>query len=137
MVGVFYWTGSGFTEEMATFVAEGLDKAGKPFIMKRVEEITPAEALEQCEAFAFGCPAMGAEVLEETVFEPWFEEIEKGLSGKKVALFGSYGWGTGEWMDNWSARVKEDGAELVDTVIAQAAADDDAKAVLQNFAAKL
>ena len=65
------------------------------------------------DAVAFGCPAMGAEVLEETEFEPFFIGIEGQLSGKKVALFGSYGWGDGEWMRNWEEQVKADGAVLV------------------------
>ena len=60
-----------------------------------------------------GCPAMGAEVLEEGEFELFFTEVESGLSGKNVALFGSYGWGDGEWMRNWEERVKADGAVLV------------------------
>ena len=56
---------------------------------------------------------MGAEVLEETEFEPYFSGIEASLSGKKTALFGSYGWGDGEWMRSWQERVISDGAVLI------------------------
>lgn len=130
MIGVIYWTGSGSTEEMANIVAEGVKAAGKDVIVKRCEEISVQEAME-CEAFAFGCPAMGDEVLEETAFEPWFAEMEAKLSGKKVGLFGSYGWGTGLWMENWEARTKDAGAEVIATVIAQGAADSDATDALK------
>ena len=78
------------------------------------------------DAIAFGCPAMGDEVLEETEFEPMFTEVEKVLSGKKVALFGSYGWGDGQWMRDWEARCKEAGIELAaDSVMANDAPGDE------------
>ena len=79
------------------------------------------------DGIAFGCPAMGAENLEESEFEPMFTEVEGSLSGKKIALFGSYGWGSGEWMADWEERSKAAGAVLVtDSVICQEAPDDDA-----------
>lgn len=103
---VIYWSGTGNTEAMAQAVAEG---AG-------AELFSVADFLgdiEAYEALAFGCPAMGAEVLEEDVFEPFFTDIEAKLNGKKILLFGSYGWGDGEWMRNWEERVKNDGGILV------------------------
>ena len=79
------------------------------------------------DGIAFGCPAMGAENLEESEFEPMFTEVEGSLSGKKIALFGSYGWGSGEWMADWEERSKAAGAVLAtDSVICQEAPDDDA-----------
>lgn len=103
---VIYWSGTGNTEAMANAVAEG---AG-------VDAVSVSEFsgnIEDFDALAFGCPAMGAEVLEEDEFEPFFTGIEGKLSGKKIFLFGSYGWGDGEWMRNWQERVKAAGAELV------------------------
>ncbi|MGN0655686.1 MAG: flavodoxin [Ruminiclostridium sp.] len=103
---VIYWSGTGNTETMAEAVAEG---AGAELFNVSVF----SGSIEDYEAIAFGCPAMGAEVLEESEFEPFFTGIEGQLSGKKVALFGSYGWGDGEWMRNWEERVKASGAVLV------------------------
>ncbi len=118
---VIYWSGTGNTEAMAQAVAEG---AG-------AELFTVADfsgSVNDYEAIAFGCPAMGAEVLEEDEFEPFFTSVEGDLSGKKVVLFGSYGWGDGEWMRNWEERVKTAGAELVGGegyIVNEAPGDDD------------
>lgn len=117
---VIYWSGTGNTEAMANAVAEGAN----------VSAVTVSDFsgnADEYDAFAFGCPAMGAEVLEEDEFEPFFTNLESKLSGKKVGLFGSYGWGDGEWMRNWEERVKAAGAELVsDGVTANEAPDDEA-----------
>lgn len=128
---VFYST-TGNTEAMANIVASA---AGVELI--NADSFTP-DQVANYDAIAFGCPAMGEEVLEEDVFEPMFTAIEGSLSGKKVALFGSYGWGDGEWMRNWADRVKADGAELLcEPVICQEAPDADAEAALKDLAAKL
>ncbi len=117
---VIYWSGTGNTEAMAKAVAEG---AGAELFT--VSEFSGN--VDDYDAVAFGCPAMGAEMLEEDEFEPFFTEIEGRLSGKKVGLFGSYGWGDGEWMRNWETRVGSDGAVLAggEGVIANDAPSDD------------
>ncbi len=118
---VIYWSGTGNTEAMAKAVAEG---AGAELFA--VSEFSGNVA--DYDAIAFGCPSMGAEVLEEDEFEPFFTRIESGLSGKKVVLFGSYGWGDGEWMRNWQDRVIADGAELVGgegLIVNEAPSEDD------------
>ena len=117
---VIYWSGTGNTEVMAKAVAEG---AGAELFT--VSEFSGS--VEDYDAIAFGCPAMGAEMLEESEFDPFFTEIESRLSGKKVGLFGSYGWGDGEWMRNWETRVESDGAVLAggEGVIANDAPSDD------------
>ena len=117
---VIYWSGTGNTEAMAKAVAEG---AGAELFT--VSEFSGS--VDDYDAVAFGCPAMGAEMLEEDEFEPFFTEIEGRLSGKKVGLFGSYGWGDGEWMRNWETRVGSDGAVLVggEGVIANDTPSDD------------
>lgn len=117
---VIYWSGTGNTEAMAKAVAEG---AGAELFT--VSEFSGN--VDDYDAVAFGCPAMGAEMLEEDEFEPFFTEIEGRLSGKKVGLFGSYGWGDGEWMRNWETRVGSDGAVLAggEGIIANDAPSDD------------
>lgn len=117
---VIYWSGTGNTEAMAKAVAEG---AGAELFS--LSEFTGS--VDDYDALAFGCPAMGAEMLEEDEFEPFFTEIEGRLSGKKVGLFGSYGWGDGEWMRKWETRVGSDGAVLAggEGVIANDAPSDD------------
>ena len=87
-------------------------------------------ALEGTGVFALGCPAMGAEVLEEGEMEPFVEAVEQFASGKNIALFGSYGWGDGEWMRDWEDRMKSAGANVIggEGVICQEAPDAEAMA---------
>jgi flavodoxin short chain len=108
-VAIVYWSGTGNTEAMANAIAKGLKAA------KEEPEIIPvssadAQAVLGFGKIAFGCPSMGVETLEESEFEPFFQSVEGGLGGKKIALFGSYGWGDGEWMRDWQARAESSGA---------------------------
>ena len=111
-VCVVYWSQSGNTQAMAEAVGKGASDAGADVSVVYVGDAT-LDALKECKAFALGCPAMGAEVLEEAEMEPFVAEVEGFASGKKIALFGSYGWGDGEWMRDWEARMQSAGAELV------------------------
>ncbi|MCI5862344.1 MAG: flavodoxin [Lachnospiraceae bacterium] len=116
-VAVVYWSGTGNTEKMAAQIAESARKSGKEADVYTSADFK-ADMADEYDAIAFGCPSMGDEVLEETEFEPMFNECKNKLSGKKIALFGSYGWGSGEWMDAWTEECKELGAILVhDSVI--------------------
>lgn len=125
-VAVVYWSSTGNTEAMADAVVEGAKEKGADVTLYECADFRP-EMVGEYDAIAFGCPAMGDEVLEEDEFEPMFSECEAKLSGKKIGLFGSYGWGDGEWMHNWEDKCKEDGAVLVaDGVICQEEPDDDA-----------
>ncbi|MCR5706814.1 MAG: flavodoxin [Ruminococcus sp.] len=129
---VIYWSGTGNTEAMAKAVAEGANA--------ELFEVTGFSGnIADYDAIAFGCPAMGAEVLEEDTFEPFFTNIEGSLGGKKVLLFGSYGWGDGEWMRNWYDRTKAAGAELIgdEGFIVNEAASDDDLAKLKELASQL
>ncbi len=122
-VAVVFWSQTGNTEAMANAVAEA---AGAELIT--AAEFS-ADKANEFDAIAFGCPAMGAEVLEEDEFQPMWDAVKANLSGKKIALFGSYGWGDGEWMRNWEEDAKAAGANLVtDSVTANEAPDDDALA---------
>ena len=124
---VVYWSSTGNTEAMANAVAEGAKTAGCEVDVLTAAEFS-ADKMDAYDAVAFGCPAMGAEVLEEDEFEPMFTECEAKLSGKKIALFGSYGWGDGEWMRDWEERCKKDGAVLAaDFVICQEEPDEEAQ----------
>ena len=108
-LAVIYWTGTGNTGVMAQAVADGAKGAGAEAELLTVSEIS-ADAAAAYDKLALGCPAMGAEVLEEGEFEPFFTALEGKLSGKKVALFGSYGWGDGQWMREWQERTEKAGA---------------------------
>lgn len=109
---VVYWSQTGNTKEMAEAVGEGIIAAGQTAKVVEVGSIS-ADSLKNQAVFALGCPAMGAENLEESEMEPFVSEVEQFASGKKIALFGSYGWGGGEWMRDWETRMKNAGAELV------------------------
>ena len=124
-VSVVYWSQSGNTQAMAEAFAAGITEAGKEAEVVYVSDVNVADLTAE-KAFALGCPAMGAEVLEEGEFEPFMESIDGSISGKTIALFGSYGWGDGEWMRTWEESCKNDGAELVcDSVICADAPDDE------------
>ena len=125
-VTIVFWSQSGNTESMANAVAEGVTAAGKEAVVVDVASAS-LDDLKAAKGFAMGCPAMGAEVLEEGEMEPFVCDVEGFAAGKTIALFGSYGWGDGEWMHNWEDKCKEDGAVLVaDGVICQEEPDDDA-----------
>ena len=125
-VAVVYWSGSGNTEAMAAFVAEGAKGKGADVVLLTSSEFD-VSMMDNYDAVAFGCPSMGSEQLEESEFEPVFTSCEAKLGGKKIALFGSYGWGDGEWMRNWEETCQSDGAVLVcESVICNNAPDDEA-----------
>ena len=124
---VVYWSGTGNTEMMAQEVVQGMKDAGAEAEMIEVSSFS-ADQMGDYDAIAFGCTSMGDEELEDTEFAPVFESCESALSGKKIGLFGSYGWGDGEWMRNWEAKCREDSAVLVyNGVICNEEPDDEAK----------
>ena len=121
---VIYWSGTGNTEAMANAVAEGMKEAGAEVTLLTPEQVQPA-ALSGFGAIAFGCPAMGSEVLEEMDFQPMFDGCKNTIGGKRVALFGSYGWGDGEWMRTWESDCDSAGVNLVcESVICTETPDD-------------
>ena len=109
---VVFWTQGGNTQAMAEAIGEGIREAGKE---AEVVFVTGAnlDELKAAPKFALGCPAMGAEVLEESEMEPFVCDVEGFASGKKIALFGSYGWGDGEWMRDWTTRMEAAGATVL------------------------
>lgn len=111
-IQVIYWSQSGSTQAMAEAIGNGITKAGKEAMVVHVSSAS-VEDLKKEDVFALGCPAMGAEVLEEYEMEPFVEALEGFAAGKKIALFGSYGWGDGQWMRDWEDRMKSAGAILV------------------------
>ena len=129
-VAVVYWSSTGNTEAMANAVADGIREKGGEAVLHTCEDFDGSKVAEY-DAIAFGCPAMGDEVLEDTEFEPMFDGCKDALKGKNIALFGSYGWGDGQWMRDWEDRMTAAGATLVggEGVICQEAPDE---AALQN-----
>ena len=132
-VAVVFWSATGNTETMANCVAEGANGTIVP-----CSEMNAAK-LAEFDAVAFGCPAMGAEQLEESEFEPMFSDLEGSLNGKKIALFGSYGWGDGQWMRDWVERAQGDGAQVLngEGLICNEAPDDDVQAACRKLGADL
>ena len=134
---IIYWSGTGNTEAMANAIFDGAKEVNADTKLFSVDQITADEAKDY-NNLILGCPAMGAEELEEGEFEPFFAELEVNLSGKNVALFGSYGWGDGEWMRNWESVCHEAGANLIcDFVIANEAPDDEAVEACKAMGAAL
>lgn len=110
-VSIVYWSGTGNTQAMAEAVAEGAKSAGADVNLLTVSQADISTA--DSDVLIMGCPAMGAEELEESEFEPFFSGLESKLTGKKIGLFGSYDWGDGEWMRTWQDRVSADGGILI------------------------
>ncbi len=126
---VIYWSGTGNTATMASAIAAGM---GEGTELYSVDQFTGDIA--DYDKIAFGCPAMGDEVLEEGEFDPFFSSIEGKLGGKKVALFGSYGWGDGQWMRDWAERTTKAGANLYDDgLMVNGFPDGDAKVQCTAF----
>ena len=109
---IVYYSASGNTEKMANLIAEGIANGGKTAEVINVSNAN-ADIFDNEEIVILGCPAMGDEVVEENEFEPFVEEISSKISGKKVALFGSYGWGDGQWMRDWQERMESLGCTLI------------------------
>ena len=145
-VAIVFWSATGNTETMANCIAEG---AGAAATIVPCGEMNAAK-LGEYDVVAFGCPAMGAEQLEESEFEPMFSDLEGSLNGKKIALFGSYGWGDGQWMRDWVERAQGDGAQVLNGVkedgavlfseeglICNETPDDDVQAACRKLGADL
>ena len=126
-IAVVYWSGTGNTESMANKVADGAKAAGAEVSIFTAAQFDAGKVADY-DAIAFGCPAMGSEQLEEDEFEPMFNGCKEALRGKRIALFGSYGWGDGEWMHTWEATAKGFGADLAcESVICADAPDAEAE----------
>ena len=132
-VAIVFWSATGNTETMANCIAEGAKGT-----LLSCGEMTPAK-LAEFDVVAFGCPAMGAEQLEESEFEPMFAGLEGRLNGKKIALLGSYGWGDGQWMRDWAERAQGDGAQLFsqEGLICNETPDEDVQAACRQLGADL
>ena len=125
-IAVIYWSGTGNTEAMANAVLEGMKSAGADAVLLTASDVD-GSAVGEYDAVALGCPAMGSEVLEDMEFEPMFDGCKSSLKGERVALFGSYGWGGGEWMRTWESDCQAAGITLAaESVICQDEPDDDA-----------
>lgn len=125
-ITVIYWSGTGNTEQMAVAVAEGAKTEGLEVTLKEVSNASVEDVLK-ADGVALGCPSMGAEVLEEETMEPFVESLEQEeLKGKAMVLFGSYDWGDGEWMRNWTERMSGLGVKLAaDSLTLQNTPDED------------
>ena len=125
-IQVVYWSQGGNTQAMAEAVGKGIQEAGKEAEVVFVSEAS-LEELRNSNVFALGCPAMGAEVLEESEMEPFVCDLEAFVSGKTIALFGAYGWGDGQWMRDWVERMNAAGAKVLngEGVMSHETPDDD------------
>lgn len=124
-IAVVYWSGTGNTEMMAEEITGKLKDLGHEANLIFSDDFS-ADNVDGYEGFAFGCPAMGAEELEDSSFEPMFESVETSLGDKPVVLFGSYEWAEGEWMDTWKERCEGNNIKVIDTLIAYDTPDDEA-----------
>ena len=133
-IEIIYWSGTGNTEAMANALADGAKTAGADVAVTPVSNAAAESALA-ADVLALGCSSMGDEVLEESEMEPFVTSIENSLSGKKVALFGSYGWGDGAWMRDWTERLSSKGAIIIngEGFITQDAPDDEAITGLKDL----
>lgn len=136
-IAIVYWSGTGNTEAMARYILEGAQEAGAEAVLLAPSEFSPEKA-KSFDSIALGCPSMGVEVLEEDEFQPMWDSCKNALIGKKVALFGSYGWGDGEWMRNWEAECNDLGLSLLaEPVIVNESPDADGTKACKELGALL
>lgn len=136
-IAVVYWSGTGNTEIMATSIVDGAKEAGAQADLKQASEFSSND-VSSYDAIAFGCPSMGAEELEDSEFEPMFNSCKDNLKDKKIALFGSYGWGDGEWMRIWEKDCKDLGANVVcESLICNEEPDDEGKSKCKQLGTDL
>ena len=135
-VAIVYWSGTGNTEAMADLVKEGVEGKGGNAELIQASDFSSAR-LDEFDAFAFGCPAMGDEELEEMEFAPMYDEVEPFLPGRKVSFFGSYDWNEGEWMELWQQRAEEAGVTVTDAVIAKDYPEGEAAEACKELGANL
>lgn len=135
-IAVVYWSGTGNTEAMANLVAEGARGAGAQVDLIQAGDFG-ADQVAAYDALALGCPAMGDEDLEDTEFEPMYDEVEPLLGDRKVLLFGSYEWNEGEWMEKWEQRAVDAGVNVVEALPAYSYPDDDAAAECKRAGGQL
>ncbi len=136
MIPVIYWSGTGNTEAMAKAVVKGIEAAGQEASLIEAAEATEA-MVKDADRIAFGCPAMGAEELEETTMRPLMDDVNPLLKGKCVLLFGSYDWADGEWMETWEDEVRGLGPAYLATVICKGEPDEDGVKECQESARAL
>lgn len=129
---IVYYSSTGNTKRMAELIAEGIEAAGKNAELLDVESITADDIVNE-EIIILGCPASGAEVLEEEYMEPLVKSLNGKIDGKKVALFGTWGWGNGEWMTEWEERMKSYGANLISEGFTYQESPEDAADECRNF----
>lgn len=136
-VAIVYWSGTGNTEAMAQMIGAGAKETGADVSVKTVSDANPDEVLS-ADVLVLGCPSMGDEILEEDEFEPFVAGIESKVKGKKLALFGSYDWGDGQWMRDWDKRMKNAGAELpVDFLIVNNTPEGEDEILCKEFGKKV
>lgn len=136
-IKIIYWSGTGNTQMMAEAIKSGAETVSKKVELVEVDNAN-VDMVKEADVVFLGCPAMGAEVLEESSFQPFFDEIKGSLKGKKVGLFGSYDWGDGEWMRSWESEVKGAGATLIaEGLIANLTPDDDVLDKCKSFGKKV
>ena len=123
-INIIFWSGTGNTEAMAEAIYNGSKKSENSKLLT-VDKAT-IDDVKEADVLFLGCPSMGVEELEESEMEPFMESISIDISGKKIVLFGSYGWGDGEWMQNWEQRIKDCGGIIIeDSVICNEAPEED------------
>lgn len=136
-VAVIYWSGTGNTESMAELIVEGIKSESVEVDVFTADKFS-SNNVKEYEVFAFGCPSMGVEELEESEFEPMFSAVKPELKGKKLALFGSYGWGDGEWISNWQQDCIDNGCKMInEPVTANEAPEGEAVENCKNLGKKL
>ncbi len=134
-INIIYWSGTGNTEAMAKLIKEGAENAGATVTLREVSKNDKDDL--NCDILVLGCPSMGDEVLEENEFEPYICSIEKSVNSKKLALFGSYGWGDGQWMRDWYDRMENAGAIVCRSLIVNNAPTEDSEKECKDFGVAL
>ncbi len=132
-VAVVYFSSTGNTEIMANKISDGAKEAGNETNVFSCSEFD-VSTVNDYNAIILGCPACGSEELDDSEFLPMFEGIKSDLAGKKVGLFGSYGWGGGEYMNTFKQECESSGIAIIgEPILAENTPDSDAEEQCINF----
>lgn len=124
-VSVIYWSNGGNVEVLANTIADELNDLGAEVLIKHVSN-AKIEDVTESDAIALGSPSMSNNRIEQCDMEPFVKQLKLTPNeGKKLILFGSYGWDNGEFMVDWVERMKDYGFEVIGSLAVNESPSDD------------
>lgn len=136
-VSIAYYSETGNTQQLADILANSLSDLGAEVYKAAVSDVENEQFLSG-DLLIFATPASGAEEIDQLEMQAFIDDIASQLSGRKIFLCGTYGWGDGEYMQAWSEAMQNLGCELVhEPFVCLEAPDEDAESKIAEIAKEL